>query len=79
MVDKSTTMPDAVPTPAGQRRRSSQLFQGLTAQKRKEDPVSVARRQSMNEQRPQVGFFGTMWQNFVRGPESRPEAGSPPK
>ncbi|SPQ18745.1 05835e87-1a36-4e86-bac8-1803a1313188 [Thermothielavioides terrestris] len=43
------------------RRSSRTLSEGLTAQKRKDDPVSIARRQSLNEQRPQPGFFGQMW------------------
>lgn len=49
------------------RRRSSGLFEGLQAQKRSNDPASIARRQSMNEQRPAAGFFGNMWNNYVRG------------
>ncbi|KAL2133917.1 hypothetical protein VTI74DRAFT_1391 [Chaetomium olivicolor] len=49
------------------RRSSHTLFEGLTAQKRKDDPVSIARRQSLNEQRPQTGFIGQMWNNWVRG------------
>lgn len=40
---------------------SQGLFEGLTAQKRKDDPESIARRQSMNEQRPKSGFIGQMW------------------
>ncbi|KAL2022771.1 hypothetical protein VTK56DRAFT_4587 [Thermocarpiscus australiensis] len=49
------------------RRSSNVLFETLTAQKRKDDPVSVARRQSLNEQRPRTGFLGQMWDNWVRG------------
>ncbi|KAM7195116.1 hypothetical protein V8F20_007666 [Naviculisporaceae sp. PSN 640] len=51
-------------------RRASQggLFEGLTAQKRGTDPASIARRQSMNEQRPKSGFIGQMWNNWVHGP-----------
>ncbi|KAK4111771.1 hypothetical protein N656DRAFT_798663 [Canariomyces notabilis] len=49
------------------RRSSGHLFEGLTAQKRKDDPASVARRQSLNEQRPPPGFIGQMWNNWVRG------------
>ncbi|KAK4128601.1 hypothetical protein N657DRAFT_639084 [Parathielavia appendiculata] len=50
------------------RRKSSHvLFEGLTAQKRKGDPESVARRQSFNEQRPPPGFIGQMWNSWVRG------------
>ncbi|KAK3372487.1 hypothetical protein B0H63DRAFT_298495 [Podospora didyma] len=53
---------------ASPRRTSSHgLFEGLTAQKRKDDPASMTRRQSMNEQRPAVGFIGQMWNNWVRG------------
>ncbi|KAK3694727.1 hypothetical protein B0T22DRAFT_79777 [Podospora appendiculata] len=49
------------------RRASHGLFEGLTAQKRKDDPASMARRQSMNEQRPQAGIIGKMWNNWVHG------------
>ncbi|KAK4145452.1 uncharacterized protein C8A04DRAFT_10632 [Dichotomopilus funicola] len=37
----------------------------LQAQKRKDDPASLARRQSLNEQRPTAGFLGSMWNRFV--------------
>jgi len=47
------------------RRPSHPLFEGLTAQKRKDDPVSLARRQSMNEQRSTPGFLGQMWNKYV--------------
>ncbi|KAK0731545.1 hypothetical protein B0H67DRAFT_639924 [Lasiosphaeris hirsuta] len=43
------------------------LFESLTAQKRSNDPASLARRQSLHEQRPRVGFIGQMWNNWVRG------------
>ncbi|KAK4105319.1 hypothetical protein N658DRAFT_482835 [Parathielavia hyrcaniae] len=46
---------------AAGRRTSHVLFEGLTAQKRKGDPDSVARRQSFNEQRTAPGFIGQMW------------------
>ncbi|KAL2182390.1 hypothetical protein L209DRAFT_746280 [Thermothelomyces heterothallicus CBS 203.75] len=49
------------------RRPSHSLFEGLTAQKRKDDPDLVARRQSLNEQRAKPGFIGRMWDNWVRG------------
>ncbi|AEO54019.1 hypothetical protein MYCTH_2296064 [Thermothelomyces thermophilus ATCC 42464] len=49
------------------RRPSHSLFEGLTAQKRKDDPDLVARRQSLNEQREKPGFIGRMWDNWVRG------------
>jgi hypothetical protein len=49
------------------RRPSHPLFEGLTAQKRKDDAASVARRQSMSEQRPATGFIGQMWNNWVYG------------
>ncbi|OIW35329.1 hypothetical protein CONLIGDRAFT_627390 [Coniochaeta ligniaria NRRL 30616] len=50
------------------RRGSSGLFANLEAQKRGDDPVSMARRQSMNDTKPQAGFLGKMWNNFVHGP-----------
>ncbi|KAL2122861.1 hypothetical protein VTJ04DRAFT_3316 [Mycothermus thermophilus] len=53
-----------------QRRSSSgsgrHLFESLEAQKRKDDPASVARRQSMSEQRPPPGFIGRLWNKYVR-------------
>jgi hypothetical protein len=49
------------------RRASHGLFEGLTAQKRRNDPASVARRQSLSEQRPPTGFIAKMWDNWVRG------------
>ncbi|KAK4648522.1 uncharacterized protein QC761_110860 [Podospora bellae-mahoneyi] len=61
-VNSSFGMPKAPP-----RRRSSHLFEGLEAQKRSQDPAAVARRQSMNEQRPKSGFIGSMWNNWVHG------------
>ncbi|KAK3300995.1 uncharacterized protein B0H64DRAFT_382388 [Chaetomium fimeti] len=58
----------AARTPASPYRRPSHpLFEGLTAQKRKDDAASVARRQSMSEQRPATGFIGQMWNNWVYG------------
>ncbi|KAK0745903.1 hypothetical protein B0T18DRAFT_428959 [Schizothecium vesticola] len=55
------------PTTGGRRRSSQGLFEGLTAQKRKDDPISIARRQSMSDQRPKPGFIGQMWSNWVYG------------
>ncbi|KAL2154310.1 hypothetical protein VTH82DRAFT_2986 [Thermothelomyces myriococcoides] len=49
------------------RRTSHPLFESLTAQKRRDDPASIARRQSLSEQRPKPGFFGQMWNAWVRG------------
>ncbi|KAK3395956.1 putative conidiation-specific expression protein [Sordaria brevicollis] len=49
------------------RRGSHGLFEGLTAQKRRNDPASIARRKSLSEQRPPSGFIGKMWDNWVRG------------
>jgi hypothetical protein len=58
---------NAASSPTSPRRASHGLFEGLTAQKRKDDPASMARRQSMNEQRPRSGFIGQMWNNWVHG------------
>ena len=55
------------PSPGINRRSSHGLFEGLTQQKRKDDPVSMARRQSMNDQRPKPGFIGQMWNSWVHG------------
>lgn len=62
--------PAAMPTSPVGRRSSHGLFEGLTAQKRKDDPISLARRQSMNDQRPKPGFIGQMWSKCVIFPSS---------
>jgi len=46
---------------SGRRRSSGPSFEGLMAQKRSSDPVNMARRQSLHDQKPQAGFFGSMW------------------
>lgn len=49
------------------------LFEGLIDQKRRNDPASVARRQSLSEQRPvSQGFFAKMWDKYVHPPSSSP-------
>ncbi|KAI0972742.1 hypothetical protein F4678DRAFT_460305 [Xylaria arbuscula] len=49
---------------------SGPSYDSLMNYKRSNDPNSMARRASLNEQKPQSGFFGSMWYNFVRGPTS---------
>ncbi|KAK4170215.1 hypothetical protein QBC43DRAFT_2039 [Cladorrhinum sp. PSN259] len=61
----TTTSTSAASSPPP--RRSSNLFEGLENQKRRSDPDSIARRQSMNEQRIAPGFLGKMWNEYVRG------------
>ncbi|ROW18325.1 hypothetical protein VPNG_00326 [Cytospora leucostoma] len=56
-------------TQSGGRRASGPLFASLQEHKRPNDPASVARRQSLHEQRPPTGFIGKMWNNWVRGPQ----------
>ncbi|KAK6208394.1 hypothetical protein LQW54_006875 [Pestalotiopsis sp. IQ-011] len=56
------------------RRSSGPAFEGLMSQKRSNDPMVQARRQSIHEQKPAPGIFGQMWHNFTRG-----GSGSPPK
>ncbi|RKU40190.1 hypothetical protein DL546_002173 [Coniochaeta pulveracea] len=56
--------------PTSRRKSSSGLYANLNAINRGDDPASVARRQSMHDQRPATGFFGQMWNNYVRGPSS---------
>ncbi|KAK3906952.1 hypothetical protein C8A05DRAFT_11301 [Staphylotrichum tortipilum] len=62
----STSSTGSATSATGQtsRRSSHTLFEGLTAQKRKDDPISIARRQSMSEQRPNTGFIGKMWNKY---------------
>ncbi|KAJ8119986.1 hypothetical protein ONZ43_g3190 [Nemania bipapillata] len=42
---------------------SGPSYESLMNYKRSNDPNSMARRSSLNEQKPQSGFFGSMWQN----------------
>ncbi|KAH6646432.1 hypothetical protein BKA67DRAFT_664271 [Truncatella angustata] len=50
------------PSTSSRRRSSGPAFEGLMQHKRgSSDPMAAARRQSLNEQRPQAGFFGQMW------------------
>ncbi|KAI1422865.1 hypothetical protein F5Y12DRAFT_573094 [Xylaria sp. FL1777] len=55
---------------ARRRRSSGPSYDSLMNYKRSSDPNSIARRASLSEQKPQSGFFGSMWHNFVRGPSS---------
>lgn len=52
------------------RRSSGPSYESLMNYKRTTDPNAMARRASLNEQKPQSGFFGSMWHNFTRGPSS---------
>ncbi|KAI2618432.1 hypothetical protein GGR54DRAFT_640556 [Hypoxylon sp. NC1633] len=54
---------DNVPTThsPSRRRGSGPAFDGLMSQKRASDPISVARRASLHDQKPHAGFFGQMW------------------
>jgi hypothetical protein len=46
--------------------QSGSLFSGLMEQKRgSQDAAAQARRQSFNEQKPQAGFLGNMWNKYV--------------
>jgi hypothetical protein len=52
---------NAVPTQG-----SGTLFSGLINQKRNSgDAAAQARRESFNEQKPQAGFLGKMWNKYV--------------
>lgn len=68
----SAASSNAAPLSASQsqsgRRASGPLFASLQEHKRPQDAASMARRQSLNEQRPPPGIVGTMWNNWVRGP-----------
>ncbi|KAK3310516.1 uncharacterized protein B0T15DRAFT_489194 [Chaetomium strumarium] len=57
----STTSTTSTTTAPPYRRSSHALFETLQAQKRKDDPVSIARRQSLNEQRPVGGVVAQFW------------------
>lgn len=64
----SSASSNNAPASPTNRRGSSGLFANLAAQKRSDDPGSVARRQSMHDAKPEAGFIGKMWNNFVHGP-----------
>ncbi|OBT53292.1 hypothetical protein VE04_07040 [Pseudogymnoascus sp. 24MN13] len=58
---------------SGRRRssaRSSGRFSSLNYQKRQGsgDPEAIARRESYNDQRRESGWFGGLWNNWMRGP-----------
>ncbi|RYP89601.1 hypothetical protein DL770_004248 [Monosporascus sp. CRB-9-2] len=57
--------------PLGRRRSSGPTFHGLMNLKRGDsDPSTMARRQSLQDQKPQAGYFGQLWNSFTRGPHS---------
>ncbi|KAI1840326.1 hypothetical protein JX265_004739 [Neoarthrinium moseri] len=66
----SSKVPDQANNFSKRRRSSGPAFDGLMNQKRSSDPMSQARRQSLQEQKPAAGIFGQMWHNFTRGPSS---------
>ena len=58
-------------SPLGRRRSSGPTFHGLMNLKRGDsDPSTMARRQSLQDQKPQAGYFGQLWNSFTRGPHS---------
>ncbi|CAO2651813.1 Nn.00g000960.m01.CDS01 [Neocucurbitaria sp. VM-36] len=62
-----------------ERRRSSaaQRFGNLEALKRPQDEHHTNRRQSLQDSYGKVGFLGSMWNNFTRGPAAQPQAQKP--
>ncbi|KAH7386108.1 hypothetical protein BKA66DRAFT_569409 [Pyrenochaeta sp. MPI-SDFR-AT-0127] len=73
--DSSMTSPTS---PDGRRRSSAgQRFGNLEALKRPTDDQSTNRRQSLQDAYGKVGVFGTMWNNFTRGPAKPPQAQQP--
>lgn len=40
---------------------SGPVFDSLMNQKRGSDPINMARRQSLHDQKPQPGFLGQLW------------------
>ncbi|XXG93839.1 hypothetical protein Hte_000088 [Hypoxylon texense] len=69
-MDSSKGSNSQSPSSPFRRRGSGPTFDGLMNQKRASDPNSMARRASLHDQKPQAGFFGQMWHNFTRGPQS---------
>ncbi|KAI0876299.1 hypothetical protein GGS24DRAFT_499032 [Hypoxylon argillaceum] len=57
---------------------SGPSYESLMNYKRSNDPNSMARRASLNEQKPQSGFFGSMWHKYVLpAPTHLPSLSSP--
>ncbi|KAI1253045.1 hypothetical protein MGN70_005253 [Eutypa lata] len=59
-MDNSKSANNQQRSPSG-RRMSGPVFDGLMNQKRGSDPLNMARRQSLQDQKPQAGFLGQMW------------------
>ncbi|KAF1849512.1 uncharacterized protein K460DRAFT_365409 [Cucurbitaria berberidis CBS 394.84] len=59
-----------------ERRRSSaaQRFGNLENLKRPQDEQHTNRRQSLQDSYGKVGFLGSMWNNFTRGPAVQPKS-----
>ncbi|KAF1966314.1 hypothetical protein BU23DRAFT_486935 [Bimuria novae-zelandiae CBS 107.79] len=55
-------------SPTERRRSSAARFANLEALKRPQDEQSINRRASLHDSYGKVGIFGTMWNNFTRGP-----------
>ncbi|KAI0459251.1 hypothetical protein F5B21DRAFT_499436 [Xylaria acuta] len=68
---KSPTTQQQQSSTTRRRRSSGPSYESLMNHKRSNDPNSMARRASLSEQKPQSGFFGSMWHNFTRGPSSQ--------
>ncbi|TID14595.1 Pumilio domain-containing protein [Venturia nashicola] len=67
-MSEATKPTGSVAATASQRRRSSGAFAALHEQKRGSmDEAARARRQSIQEQMPQSGFLGRMWNSWARG------------
>ncbi|KAH9888214.1 hypothetical protein F4778DRAFT_786030 [Xylariomycetidae sp. FL2044] len=62
-MDSTKSGTNAQPSPvSSQRRRSSgPIFDGLMNHKRSSNPESMARRASLHDQKPALGFFGQIW------------------
>ncbi|KAH7092227.1 hypothetical protein FB567DRAFT_234351 [Paraphoma chrysanthemicola] len=66
--DSSITSGPSSPTDGRRRSSTTQRFGNLHSLKRPEDEQSAARRQSLHDSYGKVGFVGTLWNNFTRGP-----------
>ncbi|KAI0424164.1 hypothetical protein F5Y09DRAFT_335995 [Xylaria sp. FL1042] len=57
------------------RRSSGPSYDSLMNHKRSADPTSMARRASLSEQKPHLGFFGSMWHKETRPAQPRVPVG----
>ncbi|KAF2028668.1 hypothetical protein EK21DRAFT_69404 [Setomelanomma holmii] len=68
--DSSMNSGPSSPTDGRRRSSAGQRFGNLHSLKRPEDDQNAARRQSLHDSYGKVGFMGSLWNNFTRGPSA---------